>query len=219
MDKRSAVQYGPIEGASDIHPDRLTAAIEAASFLGRYGVIATRAKFSDKRFSAIHATRNEKREPTCALYDEASQLYLKIYKHDSEAELQFKTMNVLHRRLIQHDVGVKAVRHLALVQGNDSYSTAVVEPAPGEYVRRRLSNYSDMNALTDAIIRQLDKAIPFHIRHILINDINRYNNKAGNLVQDEDGTYYLFDQPFVNSNAPHLLMRSALGWLERTTPS
>lgn len=204
--------------APDMDEGRIDAALEIAQFLGQYGLTRTRDRYGSERIANIHISRNSARLPSCTIHDSESDMYIKSYKHTVDAELQYRTMNVLYRRLARQDVGVRAVRHLAVLENGQMRPTAVIEPAVGESVQRSVCTYMERRVLAKDIAGRLDMVLGSVTRRILINDIERSTNMAGNLNRDDAGVYHLYDQPFIYRDARYLRMRAALQWLEMTTP-
>lgn len=146
--------------------------------------------------------------------DTQTGLYLKSYQDLRDAELQFAAMNTLSGWLAEQEVGVRAVRHFALVERAGDTPVAVVEPATGERLIEMGLPKKETRAILRDVRTRLDQAIGKRASRALVNDLDLHQNYGGNVFIDEAGTYTLIDQPvtlFANKKRARQIVIDA-GW-------
>lgn len=146
------------------------------------------------------------------LHDRATELYIKLYPNIADAELQYATMNALQRHLAQEAIGITAVRHLALLSAApDGAAAAIIEPAAG--ISAKELPMQERASIALQTQRTLDTTLGRNTARLLVNDLNRPGNVAGNIfIRDIDETRHLtlIDQPFYNIDTTPKKVRKAL---------
>lgn len=146
------------------------------------------------------------------LHDRATKLYIKLYPNRADAELQYATMNALQRRLAQEAIGITTVRHLALLSTTpDGAAAAIIEPAAGTPAKEL--PMQDRASIALRTQRTIDATLGRNTARLLVNDLNRPRNVAGNIfIRDLDETRHLtlIDQPFYNIDMTPRKVRKAL---------
>lgn len=203
----------PLEQAKQIAPeydeDAINAALEIAESMSVMPLRVVRASFGDDRFGHVVAHRYD--ESRYVLQDASTGLYLKAHPSLDDARTQQAVMNALHRRLSQSDIGITAVRHLAVVNQPRGRAVSVIEPAPGVSLRARYRGSLSMTLEAEMVHIRLRRELGDFVAYTLINDVQRGGNIGGNvMINDEDGTHVLIDQPSLRTRLPHAMVGAAL---------
>lgn len=201
--------------APDLVGNTIDESLEMAIYLSQNGLVPFRKKYGDSRFDKIVVNRWQ--DAAYVVHDRVSDLYFKSYDITAHATMQQQVMNELAHRLAIEDIGVQAVRHIAVINPTNETSHAIglIESAPGKSVRARYPDRGQWMPIVSDVRSRLNQALGVGVRRILVNDIARLNNAGANIILGDDGVYRLIDQPFMANDRAYLRMQYALSALRR----
>lgn len=167
------------ERMPELSSEAVCESLEMANFLSQNGLIAFREEYGDQRLDRIIAKRDQNH--AYVVHDSVNDLYFKSYEITEHAVMQQRVMNALHQRLVGADIGIAAVRHLALIQPSigTAHPVALIETAQGESLRAHYKDYYMRRTAVRDVRHRLNQALGIGIRRVLVNDINRMGNDGG----------------------------------------
>ncbi len=185
------------------------AALEVAEVAARGGTLhSVRDAFGDARFGQMHVTSRD--GSSYVVFDKTSGMYIKRYGNLEDADIQRRSLNMMHDKLAAADLGIRAVQVMAVVDHEAGFlpPAAVIEPATGDSLRRIwIENHGkdagEFATLADEVSHvrtRLDAGLGKFASRVLVNDLKRGDNLGGNIFRyDQDGQpiYTIIDQPYV----------------------
>lgn len=180
--------------APDLDPEALAASLELAQTVSHVQLDALRYVLGER----IDYMRISRSTPSrYVVRDAETGLYLKAHPSMHDANTQRNVMNALNERLDQADIGVQAVRHLAVVRTGKGVPVSVIEPAGGLPIRHRDKSVDALQSEVGTVRERLVRELGAFVADTLVNDIIRFRNVGGNVFRQEDGSYTIIDQPFL----------------------